>query len=120
MISASRDQILNEFLENFKIEAVVRAYSDHIAHPIMLSLGHETARQINAANAIWMRPKSEITPDQYKELFGHIAGVYSDPALTVHYTAEGRHGYRVLLFVPAEKPFDLYDPERRGPPLSSA
>jgi molecular chaperone HtpG len=103
-----------EFLEEFKIESVVRAYSDHIAHPIMLSLGHETVRQINTANAIWMRPKSEITPDQYKEFFGHIAGVYSDPALTIHYTAEGRHEYRVLLFVPAEKPFDLYDPERRG------
>jgi molecular chaperone HtpG len=103
-----------EFLEDFKIESVVRAYSDHIAHPIMLALGHETARQINTANAIWMRPKSEVTPDQYKEFFGHIAGIYSDPALTIHYTAEGRHEYRVLLFVPAEKPFDLYDPERRG------
>jgi molecular chaperone HtpG len=103
-----------EFLESWKIESVVRAYSDHIAHPIMLDVGHDTARQINTANAIWMRPKAEITPEQYKEFFGHITGIYSDPALTLHYKAEGRHEYRVLLFVPGEKPFDLYDPERRG------
>jgi molecular chaperone HtpG len=103
-----------EFLDGWKIEQVVRAYSDHIAHPIMLSVGPETTKQINTANAIWMRPKAEITPEQYKEFFGHVAGIHSDPALTLHYKAEGRHEYRVLLFVPGEKPFDLFDPERRG------
>ncbi|WP_119270656.1 molecular chaperone HtpG [Taklimakanibacter deserti] len=103
-----------EFLEDWKIEHVVRAYSDHIAHPIRLAAGPETTRQINEASAIWTRPKSEITPDQYKEFFGHITGAYADPALTIHYKAEGRHEYTVLLFVPGEKPFDLYDPERRG------
>ncbi len=103
-----------EFLEDWKIESVVRNYSDHIAHPIMLSAGNETARQINSANAIWTRSKSDVTPEQHKEFFGHIAGVYSDPALTIHYRAEGRHEYTVLLYVPGEKPFDLYDPERRG------
>jgi molecular chaperone HtpG len=103
-----------EFLDNWKIESVVRAYSDHIAHPIMLSVGEETAKQINSASALWMRPKTEITPEQYKEFFGHITGIYSDPALTIHYKAEGRNEYRVLLFIPAERPFDLYDPDRRG------
>ena len=103
-----------EFLEDWKIEEVVRAYSDHVAHPIRLSIGSETVRQINEASAIWTRPKADITPDQYKEFFGHITGAYSDPALTLHYKAEGRHEYTVLLFVPGEKPFDLYDPERRG------
>ena len=103
-----------EFLEDWKIEEVVRAYSDHVAHPIRLSIGAETSRQINEASAIWTRPKADITPDQYKEFFGHITGAYSDPALTLHYRAEGRHEYTVLLFVPGEKPFDLYDPERRG------
>lgn len=103
-----------EFLEDWKIESVVRNYSDHIAHPIMLSIGNETARQINSANAIWTRSKSEVTPEQHKEFFGHIAGIYSDPAITLHYRAEGRHEYTVLLYVPGEKPFDLYDPERRG------
>ena len=103
-----------EFLEDWKIESVVRAYSDHIAHPIMLAVDKETARQVNTANAIWTRPKSEVTADSHKEFFGHIAGIYSDPALTIHYRAEGRHEYTVLFYVPGEKPFDLYDPERRG------
>jgi len=103
-----------EFLEDWKLESVVRTYSDHIAHPIMLAIGNETARQINTANAIWMRGKSEVTPEQHKEFLGHIAGIYSDPAITLHYRAEGRHEYTVLLYVPGERPFDLYDPDRRG------
>jgi molecular chaperone HtpG len=103
-----------EFLEDWKIESVVRAYSDHIAHPIMLAVDKETSRQINTANAIWTRPKSEVTAGDHKEFYGHISGDYSEPALTLHYRAEGRHEYTVLLYVPAERPFDLYDPERRG------
>ncbi len=103
-----------EFLEDWKIESVVRAYSDHIAHPISLSAGPDAARQVNSGNAIWTRAKSEITAEQHKEFFGSIAGIYSDPAITIHYRAEGRHEYTVLLYVPGERPFDLYDPERRG------
>ncbi|MEI7598889.1 MAG: molecular chaperone HtpG [Aestuariivirga sp.] len=103
-----------EFLEDWKIESVVRTYSDHIAHPIMLAVGDETAKQINSANAIWTRAKSDITAEQHKEFFGHISGSYSDPALTLHYRAEGRNEYTVLLYVPGERPFDVYDPERRG------
>lgn len=103
-----------EFLDANRLEYVVRTYSDHIAHPILLDLGNETSKQINAASAIWSRPKAEISADQYKEFFGSIAGIYSDPALTLHYRAEGRNEYTVLLFVPAERPFDLFDPERRG------
>ena len=103
-----------EFLEGWKIEQVVRAYSDHIGHPIMLAEGSEAPKQINTANAIWTRAKSEVTAEQHKEFFGHVTGSYSDPAMTIHYRAEGRHEYTVLLYVPAERPFDLYDPERRG------
>jgi len=103
-----------EFLEGWKIEQVVRAYSDHIGHPIMLAEGSEAPTQINTANAIWTRPKSEVTAEQHKEFFGHLSGSYSDPAMTIHYRAEGRHEYTVLLYVPAERPFDLYDPERQG------
>lgn len=102
------------FLEDWKIESVVRTYSDHIAHPIMLAAGNATWRQINSANAIWTRPKQDITPEQHKEFFGHMSGSYSDPAITLHYRAEGRHEYTVLLYVPGERPFDLYNPERRG------
>ena len=103
-----------EFLDGWKIEQVVRAYSDHIGHPIMLAEGSEAPKQVNTANAIWTRPRTEVTAEQHKEFFGHISGSYTDPALTIHYRAEGRHEYRVLLYVPAERPFDLYDPERKG------
>jgi molecular chaperone HtpG len=103
-----------EFLDNHRLEHIVRTYSDHIAHPIMLKIDEETARQVNSASALWARPRSDISAEQYKEFFGHITGDYSEPAMTLHYRAEGRNEYTVLLFVPAERPFDLYDPERRG------
>ena len=103
-----------EFLEGWKIEQVVRAYSDHIGHPIMLAEGKDAAKQINTANAIWTRAKADVTAEQHKEFFGHISGSYTDPAMTIHYRAEGRHEYTVLLYVPGERPFDLYDPERKG------
>ena len=101
-----------EFLEESRIEQIVTKYSDHITYPI--ALDGEKPRQLNAGNAIWTRPKSEITEDQYKEFFGAISGVYSDPAIILHYKAEGLNEYTVLLFVPAERPYDLFDPERRG------
>jgi molecular chaperone HtpG len=102
-----------DFLDAWKIESVVKAYSDHIAHPIMLT-GEGEARQINSGSAIWTRPKNEVTAEQHKEFYSAIAHVEGDPALTIHYRAEGRHEYNVLLYVPGEKPFDLYDPERKG------
>jgi molecular chaperone HtpG len=103
----------SDYLEDWKLEEVVRSYSDHIAHPIMLEAEAEP-RQINSANAIWMRSKSEVTPEQHKEFFGILSHGTDAPALTIHYRAEGRQEYNVLLYVPGEKPFDLYDPERKG------
>ena len=103
-----------EFLEGFRLEQIVRTYSDHIAHPIYLAGGEDEPKQVNSASAIWARPKQDISEDQYKEFFGHVSGVYTDPALTLHYKAEGRSEYTVLLFVPQDQPFDLFDPERRG------
>jgi molecular chaperone HtpG len=102
-----------DYLEAWKIESVIRSYSDHVAHPILLTADGET-RQINSANAIWTRPKAEVTAEQHKEFFAHLAHGAGEPALTIHYRAEGRHDYTVLLYVPGERPFDLYDPERRG------
>ena len=71
-----------EFLEPHRLEGIVKTYSDHIAHPIRLAIDKDTSRQINAASAIWARPKADITAEQYKEFFGHVAGIYADPALT--------------------------------------
>ncbi len=107
-----RDDAL-DYLEPWKLEEVVRAYSDHIAHPIMLA-GEAEPRQINSASAIWMKSKSEITAEQHKEFFGILNHGTDAPALVIHYRAEGRQEYNVLLYVPGERPFDLYDPERKG------
>ncbi len=107
-----------EFLDPPRIEKIVRDYSDHVAIPIKLveiAKGEPgEARQINEASALWTRAKKDITKEQYREFFGHVSGLFGEPAVTIHYRAEGRHEYQVLLFVPAEKPYDLYDPERRG------
>ena len=98
-----------EFLEDTRLQYIVRTYSDHVSHPIYL--GDD---QVNSGSAIWARSKSEVTEEQHREFFGHVAGVIGDPAMTIHYRAEGRNEYSVLLYVPGEKPFDLFDPERRG------
>ena len=102
-----------DYLEPWKIESVVRNYSDHIVHPIRLA-GEGEPRQINSGSAIWMRSKADVTPEQHKEFFDSLAHTAGPPALTIHYRAEGRQEYNVLLYVPGEKPFDLYDPERKG------
>jgi molecular chaperone HtpG len=99
-------------LEDWKIESIVRSYSDHIVHPILLA--GETPRQINSGSAIWMRGKADVTAEQHREFFGSLSHGTEAPALTIHYRAEGRQEYNVLLYVPGEKPFDLYDPERKG------
>jgi molecular chaperone HtpG len=76
--------------------------------------GEAEPRQINSGSAIWTRAKSEVTAEQHQEFYGALAHATGEPALTIHYRAEGRHEYNVLLYVPGEKPFDLYDPERKG------
>ena len=103
-----------KYLETYEIERIVRAYSDNIQFPIELVDDKGEAKQINSASALWQRPKSELTPDDYKEAYKSIAGAFDEPAMTLHYRAEGRYSYAVLLFAPSAKPFDLFDPERKA------
>ena len=106
-----------EFTQEGELARIVRAYSDHIPFQIDLVQpkdGEAERRQLNSGSALWTRAKSDIKPEQYKEFYHHMAGQFDDPALTVHYKAEGRHEYSVLLFVPTMRPFDLYDPGRTG------
>jgi molecular chaperone HtpG len=106
-----------DYLKEQELERIVRAYSDHIPfHIDFLSLkdGKEERRQLNSASALWRRQKSGISEEQYKEFYHHAGGLYDTPAITIHYKAEGRHEYTVLLFVPTMPPFDLYDPARAG------
>jgi molecular chaperone HtpG len=102
------------YLETYEIERVVKTYSDHILFPIELKTADAEPRQINAASALWHRPKSELKPEDYTQAYRSIAGAFDEPAMTIHYKAEGRQSYAVLLFVPSTEPFDLFDPNRKG------
>jgi molecular chaperone HtpG len=103
-----------KYLETYEIERIVRAYSDNIQFPIELIPEEGEPRQINSASALWQRPKSELSADDYKQAYKSIAGAFDEPAMTLHYRAEGRQSYAVLLFAPSTKPFDLFQPERKG------
>jgi len=101
-----------EFLEEHRLRSVVKRYSDHIAIPVLFGAGDD-APTLNAANALWMRPKAGITAEQYKEFYHHVGHGFDDPFLTIHWRAEGVIEYTGLLFVPTQRPFDLFDPKRR-------
>jgi len=109
-----------DYLLDDKIKQIVLSYSDHIEIPIYLESKVEPKKDdapeepINAASALWTRPKNEITDEQYKEFYHHIGHVFDDPILTSHWTAEGKIEYTGLLFVPSMRPWDLYDPERKS------
>ncbi len=103
-----------KYLETYEIERVVGAYSDNIQFPIELVPEEGEARQINSASALWQRPKSELKPEDYAQAYKSIAGAFDEPAMTLHYRAEGRYSYAVLLFSPSTKPFDLFEPARKG------
>ncbi|MEK0081853.1 molecular chaperone HtpG [Benzoatithermus flavus] len=111
-----------EYLDGWKIRQIVRTYSDHIGIPILLEVREkagdgkakaEEPQQINEASAIWTRPKSEISEDQYREFYHHVAHAFDEPFARLHFTAEGVLSYTALLFVPSTRPFDLFDPKRR-------
>ncbi|HWL19108.1 MAG TPA: molecular chaperone HtpG, partial [Bradyrhizobium sp.] len=98
----------------YEIERIVGAYSDNIQFPIELVPEEGEARQINSASALWQRAKSELKPEDYTQAYKQIAGAFDEPAVTLHYRAEGRYSYAVLLFAPSTKPFDLFEPARKG------
>ncbi|MBR0927059.1 molecular chaperone HtpG [Bradyrhizobium diazoefficiens] len=103
-----------KYLEPYEIERIVHAYSDNILFPIELVPEEGDPRQINSASALWQRSKSELTAEDYKKAYQQIASAFDDPAMTLHYRAEGRYSYAVLLFAPSTKPFDLFEPNRKG------
>ncbi|NIZ01581.1 molecular chaperone HtpG [Thalassospira lucentensis] len=102
-----------EFTDEHRLKHIVKTYSDHIGIPVVLMKadGDET---LNEASALWTRPKSEITEEQYKEFYKHNSHAFDDPWKTIHYRAEGAIEYTGLLYVPTMRPFDLYEPQRKG------
>ena len=102
------------FLDDYEIERVVKTYSDHILFPVEMVGAGGAAKQLNSASALWQRSKSEVKAEEYTELYRSLSGQLDQPSLTVHYKAEGRQSYAALLFVPTQRPFDLFDVERKG------
>ena len=95
------------------IERIIRTYSANVPVPIVLkTAGEGGEKRLGEGGALWRRPKSEITSEEYTEFYRLVSGQFDEPALTIHYRAEGRQEYSVLLFVPSVKPFDLFDPAR--------
>ncbi len=100
-----------DYLEETRLSRVIQTYSDHIGLPIRFGTGAD-ARTLNKASALWTRSRNEITVDQYKEFYHHVSHAFDEPWLTLHWRAEGKLEYTGLLFVPSNKPFDLFDPRR--------
>ncbi|HEV8108650.1 MAG TPA: molecular chaperone HtpG [Burkholderiales bacterium] len=98
----------DELLEEHRLKGIVRKYSDHIAIPVLM--GGET---VNQASALWARPKSEITDEQYVEFYKYIGHDFEAPLAWTHNRVEGRQQYTQLLYIPAHAPFDLWDRHQR-------
>jgi molecular chaperone HtpG len=103
------------YAEPFTTQRIVTAQSGHVPVPIFLKEKPDAeVKQIADGAALWTRPRSEITSEEYTDFYRSAAGQFDEPALTLHYRAEGLHEYSVLAFLPSMRPFDLFDPDRAG------
>jgi molecular chaperone HtpG len=103
------------YAERATVEPLIRAQSGHVPVPIAIveKPGAEPAEVTDGA-ALWAKPKADISAADYTDFYRSIAGAFDEPALTIHFRAEGRQDYNVLVFVPSMRPFDLFDPDRSG------
>jgi len=107
------------YLDEYKLRDLVRRYSDFISHKIELLVTRDSEKDgekeklevINQANALWTRPKSEITEEQYDELYRHLTHDWEKPLAHTHFQVEGTQMFTGLLFVPKRPPFDLMAPD---------
>ncbi|HET7671460.1 MAG TPA: molecular chaperone HtpG [Burkholderiales bacterium] len=98
----------DDLLEEFRLKHIIQKYSDHIAIPIVI--GEE---KVNQASALWTRPKSQITDEQYIEFYKHVGHDFEAPLAWTHNRVEGRQEYTQLLYIPARAPFDLWSRDHR-------
>jgi molecular chaperone HtpG len=118
----------DELLSGFRLRSILRKYSDHITIPILMKkerlendvdndkneqVTKDEEEQINQASALWARPKSEITEEQYQEFYKHVGHDFDAPLAWTHAHVEGKQEYTLLLYLPAHAPFDLWDREHR-------
>jgi len=113
----------SEFLSKYRIEEIIKKYSDFVPFPIFVSSEEddkekkdkkEVESQINSAEAIWLKDKSKIKEEDYKNFFNQISNFYDDPLKTIHFKAEGVVNYTALLYLPKSQPQDLYHPDRKN------
>jgi len=108
-------QDATSYMERSALERIVRAQSGHVPVPIAIveKPGAEPAEVADGA-ALWTKAKSEISAADYTDFYRSIAAQFDEPAMTIHFRAEGRQEYTALAFVPGSRPFDLFDPDRKG------
>lgn len=115
----------DELLSGYQLRSIIRKYSDHVALPILMkkeewdadkgeTVEKDEDETVNQASALWTRPKSEITDEQYTQFYQHLSHDHQDPLAWTHNRVEGRSEYTQLLYVPSHAPFDLWNRERRG------
>ncbi|MEY3207279.1 MAG: Chaperone protein htpG [Pseudomonadota bacterium] len=115
----------DDLLSSWKLKSIIRKYSDHISLPIQMQkeewdegkkeqVQKDEFENINQATALWARPKSELTEEQYKEFYKHISHDFQDPLTYSHNRVEGRSEFTQLLFIPKKAGFDLWDRNKRN------
>ena len=99
------------FAEPLRLENLIHKYSDHIAFPVTLAAAGdgEERKVVNAATALWTRPRTEISEQEYKEFYKHLSHDFADPLRWSHNQVEGKREYTSLLYIPANAPFDLWN-----------
>jgi len=120
-LSIKKDE--KEFLSKYKIEEIIKKYSDFVPFPIFVTSEEDkndkkkddkTEEQVNSAEAIWLKDKSKIKKDDYKSFYNQVSNYYDDPLTTIHFKAEGVVNYTALLYLPKTQPQDLYHPDRKN------
>ncbi|MEX2496555.1 MAG: molecular chaperone HtpG [Woeseia sp.] len=103
-----------EFSEEHRLEALIRKYSDHIGFPVSLRKAGESAdkaKTVNSATALWTRPRTEVSEEEYREFYKYLSHDLTDPLCWSHNRVEGKKEYTSLLYIPSKAPFDLWNRE---------
>ena len=102
-----------EFLEKFRLQHIIRTYSDHLTFPVELIDQDGKGEIINRGTALWLRPKSDVSEKEYREFYKYVANAPDEPYMVLHNKLEGNISYSSLLFIPGHKPYDLFHPDRK-------
>lgn len=102
-----------DYLDKFRVENIIKTYSNHISVPIILEHEQELSYQVNTLETIWHKTPSSVTAEEYKGFYKTLAWTPDEPFLTIHNRIEGAVEFVSLLFIPSAKPFDLYSPEKK-------